>query len=83
LFVFTPVQIHGGAFLYSLSGMTSRVVYLTVVMGACFLLTQCFFLQKLYSNDREEFLDSLRYCFEEEKVAYHVTIEPQKVCSDD
>ena len=40
-------------------------------------------LQKLYSNDREEFLDSLRYCFEEEKVAYHVTIEPQKVNSDD
>jgi hypothetical protein len=25
MFVFTPVQIHGGAFLYSLSGMTSRV----------------------------------------------------------
>ena len=40
-------------------------------------------LQKLYSNDREEFLDSLRYCFEEEKVAYHVTIEPEKVYSDD
>ena len=40
-------------------------------------------LQKLYSNDREEFLDSIRYCFEEEKVAYHVTIEPQKVLSDD
>jgi hypothetical protein len=40
-------------------------------------------LQKLYSNDREEFLDSLRYCFEEEKVAYHVTINPQKVNSDD
>ena len=40
-------------------------------------------LQKLYSNDREEFLDSLRYCFEEEKVAYHVTIEPQKIYSDD
>jgi hypothetical protein len=40
-------------------------------------------LQKLYSNDREEFLDSLRYCFEEEKVAYHLTIEPQKVNSDD
>ncbi len=40
-------------------------------------------LQKLYHNDRKEFLDSLRYCFEEEKVAYHVTIEPQKVNSDD
>jgi len=25
MFVFTQVQIHGGAFLYSLSGMTSRV----------------------------------------------------------
>ena len=40
-------------------------------------------LQKLYYNDRKEFLDSLRYCFEEEKVAYHITIEPQKVNSDD
>jgi hypothetical protein len=40
-------------------------------------------LQKLYYNDRKEFLDSLRYCFEEEKVAYHVTINPQKVNSDD
>jgi hypothetical protein len=40
-------------------------------------------LQKLYCNDRKEFLDSLRYCFEEEKVAYHVTINPQKVHSDD
>jgi len=40
-------------------------------------------LQKLYYNDRKEFLDSLRYCFVEEKVAYHVTIEPQKVYSDD
>ena len=40
-------------------------------------------LQKLYYNDRKEFLDSLRYCFEEEKVAYHVTIEPQKTYSDD
>ena len=40
-------------------------------------------LQNLYYNDRKEFLDSLRYCFEEEKVAYHVTIEPQKVNSDD
>ena len=40
-------------------------------------------LQKLYHNDKKEFLDSLRYCFEEEKVAYHVTIEPQKVYSED
>ena len=40
-------------------------------------------LQKLYYNDRKEFLDALRYCFEEEKVAYHVTIKPQKVYSDD
>ena len=40
-------------------------------------------LQELYYNDRKEFLDSLRYCFEEEKVAYHVTIEPQKISSDD
>jgi hypothetical protein len=40
-------------------------------------------LQKLYYNDRKEFLDSLRYCFEEEKVAYHVTIEPQKISSDE
>jgi hypothetical protein len=40
-------------------------------------------LQKLYYNDRKEFLDSLRYCFEEEKVAYSVTIKKQKVSSDD
>ena len=40
-------------------------------------------LQKLYYNDRKEFLDSLRYCFEEEKVAYRVTIKAQKVNSDD
>jgi hypothetical protein len=40
-------------------------------------------LEKLYCNDRKEFLDSLRYCFEEEKVAYNVTIEPQKIYSDD
>jgi len=40
-------------------------------------------LQQLYYNDRKEFLEALRYCFEEEKVAYHVTIEPQKVYSDD
>jgi hypothetical protein len=47
MFVFTPVQIHGGAFLYSLSGMTSRVANLTVVMGACLLLTQCFFFKSV------------------------------------
>jgi len=40
-------------------------------------------LQKLYYNDRKEFLDSLRYCFEEEKVVYNVTIKPQKVNSGD
>ena len=40
-------------------------------------------LQNLYYNDRKEFLDSLKYYFEEEKVAYHVTINPQKVCSND
>ena len=40
-------------------------------------------LQQLYYNDRKEFLDSLRYCFEEEKVAYNVQIKPQKVYSDD
>ena len=40
-------------------------------------------LQELYYNDRKEFLDALRYCFEEEKVAYHVTIKPQKVYSED
>ena len=40
-------------------------------------------LQKLYYNDRKEFLDSLRYCLEEEKVAYHITIEPKKVYPND
>ena len=40
-------------------------------------------LQKLYSNDREEFLDSLRYCFEEEKVAYDIEIKLQKNNSED
>lgn len=40
-------------------------------------------LQKLYMNDRKEFLDSLIYCFVEEKVAYHLEIKPQKVNSDD
>lgn len=39
-------------------------------------------LQKLYYNDRKEFIDALKYCFEEEKVAYHVTIKPQKVHID-
>ena len=39
-------------------------------------------LQQLYYNDRKEFLDSLRYCFEEEKVAYCVEIKPQKVHED-
>ena len=40
-------------------------------------------LQQLYYNDRKEFLESLRYCFEEEKVAYNVEIKPQTVNSDD
>ena len=40
-------------------------------------------LQQLYYNDRKEFLDSLRYCFEEGKVAYCVEIKAQKVNSDD
>jgi hypothetical protein len=40
-------------------------------------------LEKLYCNDRKEFLDSLRYCFEEEKVAYNVEIKPQKVNCED
>ncbi len=40
-------------------------------------------LQQLYYNDRKEFLDSLRFCFEEEKVAYHVKITAQKVNSED
>ena len=40
-------------------------------------------LQNLYHNDRKEFIDSLRYCFEVEKVVYHVTIKPQKVDSGD
>ena len=40
-------------------------------------------LQQLYYNDRKEFLESLRYCFEEEKVAYNVQITPQKVNSED
>lgn len=40
-------------------------------------------LQQLYYNDRKEFLDSLRYCFDEEKVAYCVEIKAQKVNSED
>jgi hypothetical protein len=40
-------------------------------------------LQKLYYNDRKEFLDSLRYCFEEEKVNYSLTINPKKVYPED
>ena len=40
-------------------------------------------LQQLYYNDRKEFLESLKYCFEEEKVAYNVQIKPQKIYSDD
>ena len=40
-------------------------------------------LQNLYYNDRKEFLDSLRYCFEEEKVNYSLTIEPKKVYPND
>jgi len=40
-------------------------------------------LQQLYYNDRKEFLDSLRYCFEDEKVAYCVEINSQKVNSED
>jgi hypothetical protein len=32
-------------------------------------------LQQLYYNDKKEFLDSLRYCFEEEKVAYSLTFD--------
>ena len=40
-------------------------------------------LQKLYYNDKTELLSSLRYYFEKEKVAYSLTIKPQKVYSDD
>ena len=39
-------------------------------------------LQKLYYNDKTELLSSLRYYFEKEKVAYSLTIKPQKVYSD-
>jgi hypothetical protein len=40
-------------------------------------------LQKLYYNDRKEFLDSLRYCFEEEKVNYSLTIKQKKEYPND
>jgi hypothetical protein len=40
-------------------------------------------LQKLYYNDRKEFLDSLRYCFEEEKVNYSLTIKSKKEYPND
>ena len=40
-------------------------------------------LQQLYYNDRKEFIEALRYCFEEEKVAYHLEINRQKVNSED
>ena len=39
-------------------------------------------LQALYYNDKTELLSSLRYYFEKEKVAYSLTIKPQKVYSD-
>ncbi len=40
-------------------------------------------LQKLYFNDKKEFIEALRYCFEEEKVAYHLEIKLQKDNSED
>ncbi len=40
-------------------------------------------LQKLYYNDRKEFLDSLRHYLEEEKVAYHVTITVPRMYADE
>ncbi len=40
-------------------------------------------LQKLYCNDRKEFLDAFRYCFEEENVNYSLTIEPKNVYPND
>lgn len=40
-------------------------------------------LQKLYKNDKIEFLATLRYYFEVKKVAYHLEIKPQKVNSND
>lgn len=39
-------------------------------------------LQSLYYNDRKEFIEALRYCFEEEKVAYSLEINPQKINED-
>ena len=39
--------------------------------------------QELYKNDKTELLATLRYYFEFKKRAYHVTIKPQKVYSDD
>ena len=40
-------------------------------------------LQELYSNDRKEFLDALRYYLNKEKVASSLEIKPQKVNSED
>ena len=40
-------------------------------------------LQQLYYNDRKEFLEALRYCFEEEKVAYSLEIKLQKDNGED
>jgi hypothetical protein len=40
-------------------------------------------LQKLYYNDRKEFIEALRYYFEEEKVAYHIEIKLQKDNGED
>ena len=40
-------------------------------------------LQRLYYNDKTELLSTLRYYFEVKKVAYHVTIKPQKVHTND
>ena len=40
-------------------------------------------LQRLYYNDKTELLATLRYYFEGKKVAYHLEIKPQKVCSED
>jgi hypothetical protein len=40
-------------------------------------------LQKLYYNDKKEFIEALRYCFEEEKVVYHVEIKLKKDNGED
>ena len=40
-------------------------------------------LQELYYNDKTELLATLRYYFEVKKVAYHVTLKPQKVHTND